>query len=239
MVPKYMQVYTGLKDAILSEVYRANEMLPSGEELAAAYDCTVLTVKKAMDRLVSEGYVVRKRGLGSFVKKCVSPNTGNMQSIPVIGRELIREEVTSIVEKFKVSACTQDIAEKLNIREGDFVYEIERIRLYNGEPRVVEYTWMPLQIIPGLQLCDVEASIYAYIEKQLQKHIQSARLSFQAVRPQKLEKKYFKMDEHDFVCQVEEIAYLDTSEIFEYSIARHVPQYFHFETNVIKELYES
>ena len=41
------------------------------------------------------------------------------------------------------------------------------------------------------------------------------------------------------VCQVEEIAYLDTSEIFEYSIARHVPQYFHFETNVIKELYES
>ena len=28
MVPKYMQVYTGLKDAILSEVYRANEMLP-------------------------------------------------------------------------------------------------------------------------------------------------------------------------------------------------------------------
>ena len=47
------------------------------------------------------------------------------------------------------------------------------------------------------------------------------------------------MNDNDFVCQVEELAYLDTSEIFEYSIARHLPQYFHFETNVIKELYDN
>ena len=49
----------------------------------------------------------------------------------------------------------------MNIQAGEFVYEIERIRLYKQEPRVVEYTWMPLQIIPGLQRRDVETSIYA------------------------------------------------------------------------------
>ncbi|MFQ7714838.1 MAG: UTRA domain-containing protein [Agathobacter rectalis] len=88
--------------------------------------------------------------------------------------------------------------------------------------------------MPGLQRSDVETSIYSDIEKQLHRHIQGAHLSFQAVRPQALEKKYFHMNDNDFVCQVEELAYLDTSEIFEYSIARHLPQYFHFETNVIK-----
>ena len=238
MIPKYMQVYTEIKDAIQKGSYSANEMLPSGEEFAKQYACSVLTVKKALDRLVSEGVIVRKRGLGSFVKKC---RTGpdRMQGVPVIGRDLIREEVTSVVERFEVVTCTAELADKMNIQAGEFVYEIERIRLYKQEPRVVEYTWMPLQIIPGLQRRDVETSIYAYIEKQLHRHIQGAHLSFQAVRPQALEKKYFHMNDNDFVCQVEELAYLDTSEIFEYSIARHLPQYFHFETNVIKEIYDN
>lgn len=238
MIPKYMQVYAKIKEAVQKGKYAANEMLPSGEVLAKQYECSVLTVKKAMDRLVNEGLVVRKRGLGSFVKKC-STALLSEQGVPVIGRDLIREDVTSIVERFEVTACTAELADKMNINEGDFVYEIERVRLYNQEPRVVEYTWMPLQIIPGLQLKDVETSIYAYIEKQLHKHIQSAHLSFQAVRPKALEKKYFKMDDHDFVCQVLETAYLDTSKIFEYSIACHHPQYFRFETNVVKELYDN
>ena len=96
MIPKYMQVYTDIKNAIQKGSYSPNDMLSSGEEFAKQYECSVLTVKKALDRLVSEGLVVRKRGLGSFVKKCET-GLDRMQGVPVIGRDLIREEVTRCV----------------------------------------------------------------------------------------------------------------------------------------------
>ena len=41
MIPKYMQVYTEIKDTIQKGSYSANEMLPSGEEFAKQYACSV------------------------------------------------------------------------------------------------------------------------------------------------------------------------------------------------------
>lgn len=240
MTPKYMMVYNAVKKDIQEYKYKTNEMLPSGEMLATKYKCSVLTVKKALDRLVIEGFIVRKRGLGTFVKKLVhvsdaSKNKG-VNQIYTSRRDLIRPNFTAVVETFEIIKCDEDMAKKLNIQPGDFVYYIVRVRLFKQHPRIVEYTWMPLHVIQGLELKDVQGSIYFYITKVLNLTIQSAHVAFNAVRPNELEKKYFNMEDSDFVCEIEQTAFLDTSEIFEYSIAHHIPKYFEFETNVIKEL---
>ncbi|WP_416327746.1 GntR family transcriptional regulator [[Eubacterium] hominis] len=240
MTPKYMKVYNAVKQDISRNVYDANDMLPSGEELANLYDCSVLTVKKALDKLVTEGYVVRKRGLGTFVKKIVqgdaSKNAG-VNEIYTTRRDLIRPGFTSIVERFDIIKSDEDMAKKLNIQPGDFVYYIIRVRLFHDQPRIVEYTWMPINVIKDLKLKDVEGSIYYYITKVLNLKIQSAHVSINAVRPNDIEKKYLNMKDTDFVCEVLQTAFLDNSQIFEYSIAHHIPEYFEFETTVIKELY--
>lgn len=240
MTPKYMVVYNAVRKDISEYKYAANEMLPSGEMLAVKYKCSVLTVKKALDKLVNEGFIVRKRGLGTFVKKMVTTsNTSKNKGVNQIytsRRELIRPNMSAVVETFDIIKCDEDMAKKLNLNVGDFIYYIVRVRLFKQHPRIVEYTWMPLNVIHGLELKDVQGSIYFYITKVLNLKIQSAHVSFNAVRPNDLEKKYFNMNDHDFVCEVEQTAFLDTSEIFEYSIAHHIPEYFEFETNVIKEL---
>lgn len=240
MTPKYMIVYNAVRKDITEQVYKPNDMLPSGEELSLKYKCSVLTVKKALDKLVNEGYVVRKRGLGTFVKKIVqadaSKNAG-VNEIYTSRRDLIRPGFTSIVERFDIIKSDEEMAKKLNIKPGDFIYYIVRVRLFNNQPRIVEYTWMPINVIKGLELKDVEGSIYYYITKVLHLKIQSAHVSINAVRPNEIEKKYLNMNDNDFVCEVLQTAFLDTSEIFEYSIAHHIPKYFEFETTVIKELY--
>lgn len=240
MTPKYMVVYNNVKKDINDNVYEANAKLPSGDELAKKYKCSVLTVKKALDKMVSEGYIVRKRGMGTFVKKIVqrdaSKNAG-VNEIYTSKRNLIRPGVSSIVEQFDIVKSDEHMAKKLNVNVGDFVYYIVRIRLFNKQPRIVEYTWMPINVITGLEQKDVEGSIYFYITKKLNLKIQSAHVSINAVRPNEIEKKYFSMNDQDFVCEVEQTAFLDNSDIFEYSIAHHIPAYFEFETNVVKELH--
>lgn len=234
MIPKYMDVYNAILKRIELQRYAMNDMLPTGEDFAEEFNCSVLTVKKALDKLVSEGYIVRKRGLGTLVKR----NVGNKIDVSLLKqrREIIRN-MSSIVLRFDIVKCDKELAEKLNIEVGDFIYYIERVRLIEDEARIVEYTWMPINVIKGLQLKHVEESIYHYITKELHLNIQSAHVAVHAVRPNEIEKQYFHMDDHDFVAEVFQTAYLDSSEIFEYSISRSIPKYFEFETTVLQELY--
>jgi len=241
MKPKYRIVYDAIKEKIINGSYHVNEQIPDGETLAKEYKCSVLTVKKALDILVMEGAIVRKRGLGTFVKKVINTSENRRQDNPEVyyssKRRLIREDYTSIVEKFEVIKCDEEIARNLDVESGSFVYYIIRVRLYKGEARIVEYTWMPLSLIKGLEMKHLEGSIYHYIVKGLKLKIQSAHMSVNATRPNEIEKKYFSMNDNDFVNEVTQTAFLDNSEIFEYSIARHIPKYFEFETTVIKHLY--
>lgn len=239
---KYIEIYNGIKEKINNNYYNANDMLPSGQELSNEYNCSILTVTKALDMLVNEGFIVRKRGLGTFVKKIINNEDEKVKISGFNGyyktsRDLLRKDITSIVEKFDIIKSDENIASNLNINVGDFVYYIIRVRLYKGEPRIVEYTWMPINIIKGLEIKHLENSIYYYITKELKLKIQSAHVSINAKRPNEIEKKYFNMNDTDFVCEIEQIAYLDSSEIFEYSLSHHIPQYFEFKTNIIKELY--
>lgn len=236
MKAKYLYVYETVYERIMNGTYPMDTMIPDGETLAQEFNCSVLTVKKALDLLVMEGFIVRKQGLGTFVKR---RNISDEQadSYYASRRPLVRTGISSYVEKFEIEKANADIAAKLNIAEGDFVYAIIRIRSQDDKARIIEYTWMPISLIPGLQMAHLETSIYRYIVEDLGLHIQSAHEQVRGTRPNDLDKQWFHMSDQDFVLELVQTVYLDTAEIFEYSIAHHTPEDFYYETDVIKQFY--
>ncbi|MHC5879900.1 UTRA domain-containing protein, partial [Streptococcus pyogenes] len=66
------------------------------------------------------------------------------------------------------------MANKLGITQDSFVYEIIRLRILEKRPLIMEYTYMPLDVVPGLKKEDLERSIYAYIQDKLNFKIHSA-----------------------------------------------------------------
>lgn len=69
--PLYLQVYDGLRDAILSGRLRAGERLPSTRVFASDLGVSRNTVLQAYDRLRVEGYVAGRRGGGTRVRATV------------------------------------------------------------------------------------------------------------------------------------------------------------------------
>ncbi|MEW5984196.1 MAG: GntR family transcriptional regulator [Acidobacteriota bacterium] len=65
--PMYKQVTDQIKDAIASGALEPNERLPSVRELAEALDVSAITIKRAYLDLETEGYILTRAGLGSFV----------------------------------------------------------------------------------------------------------------------------------------------------------------------------
>ena len=65
--PMYQQVIDQIKDAIASGDVKPHEKLPSVRELSEALNVSAITVKRAYQDLESEGYILTRAGLGSFV----------------------------------------------------------------------------------------------------------------------------------------------------------------------------
>jgi GntR family transcriptional regulator / MocR family aminotransferase len=67
--PFFRQVYSGLRDAMLSRVFAPGERLPSTRELAEQLGVSRTVVLLAYDQLLAEGYVERHRGSGTYVSQ--------------------------------------------------------------------------------------------------------------------------------------------------------------------------
>jgi len=184
---------------------------------------------------VNEGLVVKRRGAGTFVKNITLktdseyPYSTSNQFSGFANTEG-HTHVTSMVHDFQVVPANKEVAARLKIEEGDFVYYIERTRCSEGEPYVVEYTYMPIDVIPGVKREVLENSIYEHISKDLGLKIKSAHRTVRATLPTEKEEEYLKIDHCFPILEVEQVAFLDDGRIFEYSKSRHRGDRFELKT---------
>ena len=65
--PMYKQVTDQIKDAIASGDLKPNDRLPSVRELSEALNVSAITIKRAYQDLETEGFILTRPGMGSFV----------------------------------------------------------------------------------------------------------------------------------------------------------------------------
>lgn len=68
-IPIYLQIAAGLEDGIFIGVYPEETQVPSTTELSVALQINPATVLKGINRLVEEGILYKKRGVGMFVSQ--------------------------------------------------------------------------------------------------------------------------------------------------------------------------
>lgn len=237
---KYETVADDIRIRIAAGEFKPNEQLPTTEELCEQYDVSKITIKKAMDELTLHGLVARRRGSGSFVKGLVetdfSKGSGWNMSSQMTGfkteHEALGEKVETTVYDFSVVHPSEDIAEALGMEPDEFAYHVCRVRSANGVPHVIEYTYMPIKIIPGLREKHVADSIYDYIEGELGLKIGSAHRIIRAVLPTGDECERLHVEPDTPLLEIKSVGFLDDGVPFEYSIPRHARDYKFFSISV-------
>lgn len=91
--PRYYQIYSTLREGILSGEHQPGQALPAERQIAKAYGVARLTVVKAFDLLERDGLIDRQHGRGTFVIEPgkSGPFVGTIALIgfPAIDRELL------------------------------------------------------------------------------------------------------------------------------------------------------
>lgn len=230
---KYLAIYKELLNRVNNGTYNnLNNPIPNEIQLSKEFDCSRMTMRRAIDLLVQEGIVYRRRGSGSFIRD----NTASKHS-PVfkLNNEVISGLTDSIeydiVNKlisFKLIFATESIKNALSIKLNDPVYEIIRVRYINNSPYVIEKTYMNASIISGITEDILGKSIYKYIEEELKLSISSSKKILRASPSTESDRDYLLLSENEPILEVEQIAYLSNGKAFEYSFSRHRYDKFEF-----------
>jgi GntR family transcriptional regulator len=112
--PMYKQVTDQIKDAIASGDLKPNDRLPSVRELSEALNVSAITIKRAYQDLETEGFILTRAGMGSFVAS-VERDALRERKLAELQEELRRLVRSSA--KFGISAS--DIAQLTRQVEGD------------------------------------------------------------------------------------------------------------------------
>ncbi len=112
------------------------------------------------------------------------------------------------------------IQERLMIDAEQPVYNIHRLRILDGEPYVLEHTFMPVHLVPGLKKEHLLASIYDHLHQELNVHFAGAYRAISADKSDEYDQQYLNCAENDPVLEVQQVVYLKDGQPIEYSSSR-------------------
>ena len=235
---KYKDIADDIRRKIKDQEYAFGQRLPYEYVLCMSYHCNKETMKKALEILVKEGLIIRRRGAGTFVKDmdpAQENSTNNIFTRGLTAKYAGIKEVTSEVLEFEVIPADEHLAKKLQIEIGDFIYHIIRLRFLDKKPFLIDICYMPISLIPNLKIEHLKNSVYEYIETVLKLKIQSCHLTINAALSSPLEQQYLGLKETEPYIQEEQTSYLSSGAIFEYTLARHHYADFEFQTIVVQQ----
>jgi len=141
--PLYLQLQKVLRDVITDQVVVAKDAIPTERDLAIDFDVSRITVRKAVDGLVSEGLLTRRRGAGTFVvgtrvEKNLSKLSSFSQDMISRGRKPSSKWVSRAT-----GAVTPEEALSLGLSPGSTVFRFNRIRYADGLTMALEQSTIP------------------------------------------------------------------------------------------------
>jgi len=161
-LPLYKQLQRTLRHAIETRVLGPDDALPPERDLATDLSVSRITVRKAIDGLVSEGLLVRRQGSGTFVRARVEKNFSKLTSFSEDMRARGRNPRSVWLRK-STGTVTPEEALTLRASPGTPVYRFHRIRFADDVPMSLEYATILASCLPSLDA--VESSLYTALER--------------------------------------------------------------------------
>lgn len=165
-----MTLYNQIKDDLLSKIkdgtYPEGQTIPSELELAEMYGVSRPTIRQALQILVSDDYLEKRRRRGTVVTKPkVSQSfTMSISSFEDAMRLAGRLPKTKVLV-FKRERANAEVEKRLELTRDQDVFKLVRLRYADNLPNVFVESYIPCTLYPGLDSFDFnESSLYAAMD---------------------------------------------------------------------------
>ncbi|CUX65704.1 putative transcriptional regulator, GntR [Agrobacterium tumefaciens str. Kerr 14] len=169
-VPVYLQLQRTIEEMIDSADYGPGDHIPSERALADQFNVNRLTVRKAIDRLVSSGRLERNSTNGTRIPvprllRPVEPqNSGGIARVIQLGGGTPSNRLLH----FELAKAQDSIANHLSIPSGSDIFIIRRLWRVDDTPIIIETSYIPASYVPGLEAEDLTSgqSLYGILKER-------------------------------------------------------------------------
>lgn len=160
--PVYQQLNDRLRIA-LGDEYRQGDKFLSEREISTKFSVSRATANKALTSLISEGLLEYRRGVGTFVRRdLINYDLRSLVSFTEKAQAAGKKPSTQVISFSKVLAKDVDskVVEALDHPMDGQLWEMERLRLADKVPVILEHRYVAVEHCPKLTKSLVTGSLY-------------------------------------------------------------------------------
>ncbi|MBO0993322.1 GntR family transcriptional regulator [Bacillus sp. SD088] len=141
------QLRNKLLEKITEGIWPPSTQIPSERELCEEYGVSRMTVREVLKDLAQEGYLIRKRGKGTFV--ALPEFKHELTSTYSLSEEIEKEGLESKFQilSFRLLNSTTFLQQNFGISANEKAYELIRLRFIDDELFAWERAYIPYSIM--------------------------------------------------------------------------------------------
>lgn len=180
--PLYSLIASRMEELIASGRWAEGDRVPPERQLCGDFGVSRATLRQALGELEERGLISRHQGRGTFV-------TRPRVQLPIEGVFSIRDAIaahglslTTRVVNVELIEASRQLATDLACLPGDKLVFIERLRVADGEPLVLDTAHLRAELFPGLEAVDFESrSLYDVLERDYGRRVAEAQETLEPV----------------------------------------------------------
>jgi GntR family transcriptional regulator len=160
----HSQLTTIIKNYILSDRWQPGEKIPNQQELCEMFNVSLAVVRQAVEKLVSEGFLVKRQGKGTFVmdpriRQGPRKLTSLTQELRARGSKVETEVLETSVE-----VPGARFARIFSLSGDEKLIRVRRLRLMDRSPLGIQTFFCPEKLFPDMLANDLTQSLYDLVE---------------------------------------------------------------------------
>lgn len=231
-IPLYERIRLDIKSRLVTQAWDPIEPIPSEQVLAVEYGVSIGTIRKAVERLVQDGLLVKAQGRGTFIKRPDFKNSllrffryRNASDQPVVP--------IGLVQSVKQIAPVAAINQKLALSPTTALIQLKRLRLVEKTVVLSECIWLPEPLFNPLLAVKADQFpnlLYPFYDKKCAQFVFSAQESLSFSTDQ--------TDEHlgavagALLVKIERLAHNIEGTPIEYRVSYGHPQNFRYDIRI-------
>lgn len=225
----FQTIYDNVKQSIDDGTYAYQSYLPSETELTQLFDCSRMTVRRAISMLAADGYVLPQQGKGMRVIRNISDEKsrggGGLETFKeiAINRGFELKTVTTV---FELLICSKALSKITGFPEGCELTRAKRIRYADGQAVCSDDSYYLSSQVPGLTPEIVNDSIYRYLEEDLGIKIATGKRDVTIEHPTPEDTRVLDLDDFNALAVIRGQTYNADGILMEYTETKQVPGFF-------------
>ncbi|MEI4480258.1 MULTISPECIES: GntR family transcriptional regulator [unclassified Phyllobacterium] len=214
--PLYVKLQRLIENAVLDGLLKPGDALPPERELAAIADISRVTVRKAVQGLVSDGLLIQRHGSGTFVAPRSARVEQSLTHLTSFTEDMARRGmvVRSTWLDRGIYVPSPEEMVTLGLTSGERVSRISRLRVANDTPMAIERAALSVHVLPNPEL--VTLSLYAVLAARGNRPVRAIQRISAAILKEN-DAKLLEVPTGSASLNIERISYLDSGKVIEFT----------------------